>query len=81
MLLPNCYRCLKSSDSFNFNEHLLGEFLYGHGRAGRVGGGEMAGINLVHGNEEAHIGKENGGFNHIVHSHACLGKNGLGQCG
>ena len=75
--VSNRSECLFGGNYLDFDENLLGKFLDGDSRAGRVGLSELAAIHLVHFAKEAHIGEEYGGLEYIVKSHAGLGEDSL----
>ncbi len=59
-----------SGDQQDLHQGLLGKLLHGECAACGEGLAEEFGVHLVHGAEEAHVGKENSGFHHIFHRSA-----------
>ena len=64
-------------DNFDFNKYLLGELAHSYGRTGGERLGECAGIYLVQGAEETHVGEEYSCLDYSVDAGAGSGKNGL----
>ena len=57
---------LAHCNDFHFNKYTFGELANGDSRTGRIGLGEDFAVNLVHGSEVTHVGKEHGCLYNVV---------------
>ena len=67
-----CNVRLSDGDCLDFDVCAFGQGCYGEGGAGRVGGCEEFGVDLVHSGEVADVCQQHGHFRHVLHRESSL---------